>query len=515
MVAVYCRVSTDDQADAKTIENQVVFAQEFCRLHGLSIYGFYKDDGVSGSVPVEKRPAGSRLLADAREGFFEVVYVYRLDRLARTTLDILRTHQKLSEMDVALKSMTENFDTSTPSGKFFMTTLGGIAEIERETIAERMRMGKSRALKEGRWPGGPPPYGYSLAEKKLVINQKESDIVRMIFRLYIQGEMSTASIADYLNAIGVPSPEKPVKGVIVGGGRWYRSRIWSIIKNMAYCGSFMFGRRGKNSLVLLECPPVVSVKQWKAAQEECVKKSYSAQRNSKREYLLKGLIKCVICGRSFCGDGSTREGRHSYYRCTGSTSFREGSIKCRSKFVRADLLEGIVWADLESFLVNSDQVLNLLKKIVSNNQKYTEDQSELLTIEKSLFLKEKQRRKIVQLFCQNILSEEEIRKELLNLSRQLDILKKRKAEINDLDSEDSGILEIKEQIHKKLSAASFSERRELVRGLIDSIKVDTVIYQGKLIPRVFIAYVFEGSTDCALRVETRGKYRLGIPKSPY
>ncbi|MCL6478800.1 MAG: recombinase family protein [Peptococcaceae bacterium] len=74
-VAVYCRVSTDDQADARTIENQVDFARGYCRLHGLDIYDFYLDEGVSGAIPVENRPEGLRLLADARRGCFGAVYV--------------------------------------------------------------------------------------------------------------------------------------------------------------------------------------------------------------------------------------------------------------------------------------------------------------------------------------------------------------------------------------------------------------------------------------------------------
>ncbi|MFZ5632199.1 MAG: recombinase family protein [Bacillota bacterium] len=514
-VAVYCRVSTDDQADSKTIENQVDFARGYCQLHGLNIYDFYLDEGVSGTIPVENRPAGKRLLADALYGCFGAVYVYRLDRLARTTLDILRTHQRLSEAGVALRSMTENFDTSTPSGKFFMTTLGGIAEIERETIAERMRLGKARALREGRWPGGPPPYGYSLADKRLAVNKKEAAVVAMIFRMYTRGEMSTGLIADYLNAIGVPPPGLSGGRAIRGRNRWHGSRIWSILSNPAYRGTFQFGRRGQ-SVVELECPPIVSTREWEEARAIRRKNSYEARRNSKRQYLLKGLIKCGLCGRTYCGDGSGRDGRLCYYRCPGSTSARGGLPKCPSRSVRADLIEDMVWGDVLRFVLNSRQALAVAKGggALLPGKNSSGDERELELIEKVVRSKERERKRVIGLFRREIISEREAGEELANITRELEALNKRRSAICDRARMPRYGAEIKDDLHRRLESAAGLEKRDLLGGLVDGIIVDTVAYRGKTVPRVTISYVFAG-TDCALIVETRGKYRLGVPKSPY
>lgn len=513
--AVYCRVSTDDQADSKTIGNQVDFARKYCDLNGLEIFGFYLDEGVSGTVPVESRPEGSRLLADARRGRFGAVYVYRLDRLARTALDILKTHHKLAEAKVELRSMTENFDTSTPSGKFFMTTLGGIAEIERETIAERMSLGKDRALREGRWPGGPPPYGYSLVNRRLAVNPAEARVVRKIFRLYIRGEMTTGAIADYLNATGVSSPGSSGKGGHLSQCRWHGSRVWAILSNPVYRGTFLFHRRGGRGTVELICPPVVPEGEWGAARDQLGKNSLDAGRNSRREYLLKGLVRCGFCGRSYCGDGSGRSGRHSYYRCAGSTSARGGSPSCPSKSVRADILEEVVWSDVCKFLLSAGQLVGRVGGMASPGEAMPRDAGETVAIEAAARARERERKRIISLFRKEIITEDEAVGELSRISRELEALEKRRKTIAEREEVPGDFAGARCLLGARLNSAGCREKRDLVRGLVDCIVVDTAEGQGKTVPRVTISYVFDGSAGSALVVETRGKYRLGVPKSPY
>lgn len=513
-VAVYCRVSTDDQAGSKTIENQVDFARRYCDLNGLEIYDIYSDDGVSGAVPLENRPAGSRMMADALGGRFGAVYVYRLDRLARTALDILRTHQRLSDANVALRSMTENFDTSTPSGKFFMTTLGGIAEIERETIAERMRLGKDRALREGRWPGGQPPYGYSLAGRRLAVNEEEAGVVRSIFRLYSRGGMSTGSIADYLNATGVPSPGS--KGEPSGKKRWHGSRVWSILNNSAYRGLFLLRRRVREGPVELRCPPIVPGDDWEAARAVFQKNSLDARRNSRREYLLRGLIRCGLCGRTYCGDGSGKEGRHCYYRCAGSTLGRGVSPRCRARSVRADLIEDIVWKDVCLFVLNAGNTLARIGEMMGRDGEITPpDPGELDAIDAAIRSKEKERRRIIGFFRQAVITEEEAKGELAGIARELEVLEKCRHEILGRGGCDAVHEDVMLLLRQKLLSVGQGEKRDLVRGLVEGIVVNVEDCRGKPIPRVTISYVFGGFPGCALLVETRGKYRLGVPKSPY
>ena len=151
-VAIYARVSTEDQAERDTVQNQLAFFRKFVEMYQLTVAGEYVDEGISGTVPLADRPEGQRLLVDAEAGRFNVVLVYRVDRLGRSLTASLDAHAVLDSYGVAIKSTTEPFDTSNDIGKFIFQLLGSLAELERSTIATRMNLGKHRVAGVGRTP---------------------------------------------------------------------------------------------------------------------------------------------------------------------------------------------------------------------------------------------------------------------------------------------------------------------------------------------------------------------------
>jgi DNA invertase Pin-like site-specific DNA recombinase len=179
-VALYLRVSSEEQRERETIQIQREFLVQYRELYGLEVAGIYQDDGVSGTVALHERPGGQRLLADATEGKFGAVLVYRLDRLGRSLLVILDAHDRLREAGVALRSATEPIDTSTPSGRLIFQMLASFAEYERASIRERTQAGQRRAYKYGRH-GGVIPYGYDIApDGAFVVVEEEAAVVRQI-----------------------------------------------------------------------------------------------------------------------------------------------------------------------------------------------------------------------------------------------------------------------------------------------------------------------------------------------
>ncbi|MBC7336349.1 MAG: recombinase family protein, partial [Clostridia bacterium] len=241
--AVYARVSSEEQQKAETIENQLDFARRYAELHGIEVVEWYKDDGVSGTLPLEERPEGRRLLRDARRGRFNLVLVYKVDRLARKTIHLLNAYEELERLGIGLRSMTEAFDTGTPAGKFTMTMFASIAALERDTILERTALGKARKARQGRWPGGTPPLGYRLnQEGRLEIEPQEAEIVRTVFRLYVEEGMGTIPIADYLNAHNVPVSTN-LKGTRRRAGKWRAGRISMILANPTYRGIYRYSKR--------------------------------------------------------------------------------------------------------------------------------------------------------------------------------------------------------------------------------------------------------------------------------
>ena len=110
-VALYLRVSSEEQRERQTIQTQREFLSEYARVMGLEVVDNYLDDGVLGTIPLEERSEGKRLLEDARAGKFDTVLVYKLDRLGRTLLVIVEAHDKLAEFGVGLRSPHEAIDT--------------------------------------------------------------------------------------------------------------------------------------------------------------------------------------------------------------------------------------------------------------------------------------------------------------------------------------------------------------------------------------------------------------------
>ena len=242
-VALYARVSTEDQADRGTIQAQLTLLRNLAQAYGWHVVGEYVDDGISGTIPLGDRPDGRRLLEDARSGVFASVVAYRLDRVGRSLRALLDAHDALETAGVTVRSATEPFDTSTAIGKFLFQLLASLAELEKSTITERMTMGRDRVAKDGKWTGGPLPYGLDLDhESRLVPSARsvdglgltEAEVARSIFEHLADGT-TTMGEAQRLNALGVPAHGRYSTGAQVPGpGAWCPRRIHAIANNPVY-----------------------------------------------------------------------------------------------------------------------------------------------------------------------------------------------------------------------------------------------------------------------------------------
>jgi len=148
-VVLYARVSTKEQ----TTENQILELRDFCKRNNYEIFKEYRDDGVSGKLI--SRPALDEMLQDMREKKFNMVVVYKFDRLGRSTKHLLQVYEEMKNKGVRLVATSQNIDTSSSMGKFFFTILSGIAELEREMLIDRVKSGVSRAKSEGKHCGRP------------------------------------------------------------------------------------------------------------------------------------------------------------------------------------------------------------------------------------------------------------------------------------------------------------------------------------------------------------------------
>lgn len=141
--ALYLRVSTLDQ----TTLNQKIELERYCVNNNIEVWKVYQDEGVSGAKT--SRPQLDLMLQDMRQGLFDCVIVWKFDRLGRNTKHLLQVLEELKNKNVRLVATSQNIDTSTPMGQFFFTILAGFAEMERELIRERIKLGLARRKSEG------------------------------------------------------------------------------------------------------------------------------------------------------------------------------------------------------------------------------------------------------------------------------------------------------------------------------------------------------------------------------
>lgn len=171
LAAIYCRVSTVEQAEeGYNIQEQERLLREYCNNNKYSIYKVYSDKGISGKS-IDARPDLKAMLKDAEGNKFDLVIVWKIDRIARNTLDLLNVVDFLEKRKIGFKSYSENIDTDTITGKLLLQVLGSFGELERGTMAQNVRMGMLARAKEGRWNGG-VVYGYDLIQKNNTLHRK-------------------------------------------------------------------------------------------------------------------------------------------------------------------------------------------------------------------------------------------------------------------------------------------------------------------------------------------------------
>ncbi len=161
-LTVYLRVSSDEQKQQGTIENQRREAERYLAAHDVTPYGWYANDGVSGKRMLAQRPEGQRLLADIAAGQVKTVLVCKLDRFGRTLRHMLDAVDQLTAAGCRLVSLAESFDTDTPAGRLQLHILGAAAEYGHANILATAAIGTPRLLESNTWMGGMPPSGYKV-----------------------------------------------------------------------------------------------------------------------------------------------------------------------------------------------------------------------------------------------------------------------------------------------------------------------------------------------------------------
>ncbi|MGE6551265.1 recombinase family protein [Bacillus mycoides] len=345
--AIYIRVSTQDQVENYSIEAQRERIRAYCKAKDWDIYDEYIDGGYSGSNL--DRPDIKRLLNDLKK--IDVVVVYKLDRLSRSqrdTLELIEEHFLKNKVDFV--SITETLDTSTPFGKAMIGILSVFAQLERETIAERMRMGHIKRAENGlRGNGGDyDPSGYTRVDGHLILKPDEAKHIKRAFDLYEQYH-SITRVQEVLKEEGY--------------NVWRFRRYRDILSNILYIGRVTFS--GKEYTGQHE--PIISSEQFKRVQA-LLKRHKGHNAHKAKQSLLSGLITCSCCGEKYVAysTGKSKDvesKRYYYYICRAKRFPSEYDERCMNKTWSRKKLEEVIFDELRNLTVKQSASQKKEKKI--------------------------------------------------------------------------------------------------------------------------------------------------------
>ncbi|WP_326512184.1 recombinase family protein [Clostridium intestinale] len=488
-IVAYLRVSTAEQAEeGYSIDAQENAIRQKCEQEGGELVAIYADKGISGKS-MNNRLQLQQMLKDAKSNKFDEVWVWKTNRMARNQYDLLTIVKRLEKYDVAFRSCSEAFETSTPAGKLMMNVLASIGEFERETIVDNVKMGMKQRAKTGKWNGG-IILGYrtvTVNEKdtRLEIVQEEATTVKKIFELYSSGK-GLKAITNQINHEGYKTKK---------GNMFTTGGVKDILMNPTYIGKIRYNvrenwgekrRKGINKNPIIvdgEHEAIIPVDLWEKVQEMYKLKSGKPKKAFESDYILTGLMKCPVCGASMVASRTRKKRKDGtylvtrYYVCGNWRS--KGTAACHSNGVRADYAEEYVVSRIKEVVFNE----NILKDIVKNLNKDRKDtikplERELEQLTKSLKELENRKNRVFELYEDGTIDKQTLAQRIENMTKEIDVKSKRRIKIQkELESNNSVnipyevVKDTLSNFHKLLEVSATEDKKTLLQLIISKITI--------------------------------------------
>lgn len=401
------------------------------------------DRGISGKS-IKGRASLQQLLDDAGKRKFDIVLVWKSNRLARNILDMLKIVDFLKKQNIAFRSYSEKYETETPTGKLQFHMMAVIAEFERDNIAENVKMGMIARAKEGSWNGG-RVLGYDSKKvesdgkrkmTKLVINEKEAPTVRRIFQLYTEGH-GYKSIANTLNKEGHRTKMNNFFSI---------NAVKTILMNPVYIGFIRYNvrrdwsekrRNNINPNPVIEKghhTPIIDEEVWRKAQDIMKSRSRKPNRIHSGEFPLTGIMKCPVCGAGMVLGRTTNRNKDGtkrvleYYVCGAWKN--KGTAVCRSNGVRTEYADDYVLNKIAEFANNDVLIKDVVGKINDGHRTVSEPlQREYAMLKNSLKAIQSKKDKVLGLYEDGILNKADLMSRLAKLDEEKELLDERIAPI--------------------------------------------------------------------------------------
>lgn len=510
-IALYARVSSEQQAEAHTIASQVAALRERVTTDGLVVPASmeFLDDGYSGATLV--RPALERLRDAAAAGGIDRLYVHSPDRLARKYAYQVLLVEELGRYGVEVVFLNRELGRS-PEDDLLLQVQGMRAEYERAKILERHRRGKLHAARSGAvnvLSGA--PYGYRYVNKhdgggqaRYDILPEEARVVRQVFTWVGRDRLSIGEVCRRLMQAG----ERTRTGRLV----WERSVVWAILKNPAYMGCAAFGKTRQGPLrpqfraqrgrplhprramsdydvpspdwIHIPVPAIVEPEVFAAVQEQLEENRRHARQSQRgARYLLQGLLQCQHCGYAFYGkplSPSARKGRpraYAYYRCVGTDAYRFGGHRlCPNTQVRTDRLELAVWQEVCTLLAHPERLAQeFTRRLQTDGQG---PQQERTVLERQAGKLRQGLARLIDSYAEGLIEKQEfeprvtrLRQRITHVEAQCHQLAEAETLQRELQLIVGRVEEFAAQVQQNLETLAWQRKREILRALVRRVEI--------------------------------------------
>ena len=383
-VAAYCRVSTDQEEQLSSYENQVNYYREFISKHEeYELVDIYADEGIS-ATNTKKRDAFNRLIQDCRAGKVDRILVKSISRFARNTLDCIKYVRELKELGVGVTFEKENIDSLDSTGEVLLTILSSLAQDESRSISENATWGIRKKFERGEVRVNTTKFmGYDKDENgRLIINPGQAETVKFIYEKFLEG-YSPESIAKYLNDNEIPG--------WTGKANWYPSAIQKMLQNEKYKGDallqktftvdFLTKKRVQNDgqvnqyYVENSHEAIIDKDTWELVQLELTRRKDFREEHQLKAYIMQNddnpfttKVFCAECGSAFGRKNwTTSRGKRKVWQCNNRYRVK-GQIGCLNNHIDEETLEKAVVMAVELLSENVDLLHGKWNKILEENR---------------------------------------------------------------------------------------------------------------------------------------------------
>lgn len=527
-VAAYCRVSTDTEEQLTSYNSQVIHYRNFVEEEpAWELVDIYADEGISGTQS-ENRIEFQKMINDAVDGKIDLIITKSISRFARNTLDTLKYVRLLKEHNVAILFEKESINTLTMNGEMLLVILSSLAQQESESLSENVKMGLKMKMKRGEMVGysGCLGYDYNPIDKSLTINEEEAEIVKYIFRRYVEGA-GAFTIAKELTQLEYTTKR--------GGNLWHESTVRGIIRNEKYKGDLLLGKtftvdtlthkrlenRGEEDqyYVSNHHEAIITAEIFETAKNILEKRSSRHNNKGKmdklsKKYAFSCMMKCAFCGSTIIRRTWHSKSVHEKYAWCCVKATKHGKKYCpNSKGIHEVQIEK-AFVDAFNMLCSDNkdiitEFLNEMEESLSN----LDTSKEIKRVQKEIDLYENKMNKLVDMRLDDIIDKETYELKYVEFSNEIQKYRKEmiefKLSLDEKTSIRSRMKKFRDVYEKNDLATEFN--KQVFESVIEQVIIGKTDENGVVKP-YYITFIFKTGFELASEVSKK-KPKINVNES--